>query len=240
MNLIKLKRIKNRSLLLIQKLLQKKDSADIFNNIYKNHLWGKSKNSSNFYSGEGSHDIKLTEAYIKSVSKFLSSIDAPKVLDLGCGDFEIGKKIASFASEYIACDVSSLVINQNKEKFKDLLNVKFMQLDGCQDILPESDIVIIRQVLQHLSNDDIKKVLTNIQSSGAQYLCITEHLPMNDNFIPNIDKPTGVGIRLSLCSGIDIEKHPFNFNSKLTSILNSSDNIAEGLNSRLVTSLYAL
>lgn len=158
---------------------------------------------------------------------------------MGCGDFEVGKNLIPYIHEYIAADVSQLIIEQNKKIFADT-GVKFIHFDGSKNEMIQADIVIIRQVLQHLSNGDIEKILENIKKSGAKYLCITEHLPYEKGFTPNIDKPSGVGIRLGLGSGICIEEHPFKFPSKSIKVLLNIETKAEGLKSFLQTKLYTL
>ena len=42
-----------------------------------------------------------------------------------------------------------------------------------------------------------------------KYLIITEHLPEDVNFVPNIDMLTGPYIRLDKNSGVDLTKNPF-------------------------------
>ena len=43
-----------------------------------------------------------------------------------------------------------------------------------------------------------------------KYLVITEHLPENQEFVPNIDMDSGPFIRLDKNSGVDLTKNPFN------------------------------
>jgi SAM-dependent methyltransferase len=212
---------------------------DIFNNIYQNRLWGEDSKDYKFFSGEGSHDQNLTKEYINHVTNFIKKTNCLSILDLGCGDFRVGKCLAPHTEKYYAADVSDLVVEQNKDKYKDL-NVEFIHLDATIDAIPKVDLIIVRQVLQHLSNQDINKVLNNINLSKPKYLCITEHLPIEKSFTSNIDKPTDHGIRLSLGSGVRIEDPTFLFAYKSKSKLISINTIAEGLQSRLVTYLYVL
>lgn len=69
-----------------------------------------------------------------------------------------------------------------------------MLLDCVECKIPKVDIVLARQVLQHLSNIQIAKFIRNLEKS-CRYLIITEHLPQGQ-FVPNHDKATGPGIRL--------------------------------------------
>lgn len=232
-----LRKIKNTINLTLSKLKPKTNSNEVFDKIYKNRLWGKNENDERLYSGEGSHDPHLTDEYIKVIKDLLISFDNPSVLDLGCGDFEVGKNFIPYVKNYIAADVSSIMIEQNKKRFSDS-SVRFLHLDGSKDQIPKVDIILLRQVLQHLSNDDIENMLNNITLSGAKCLCVTEHLPIDEKFVSNIDKPTGVGIRLGLGSGIDVEKYPFEFNVDSSKILIEINTFAEGLKSKLVTKQY--
>ncbi len=234
-----LKKIKNKINLALINLKSETNSNEIFNKIYENRLWGKEADNDRLFSGEGSHDPSLTNEYIKVIKDLLITFDNPSVLDLGCGDFEIGKQFIPHVNNYIAADVSSIMIEQNKKRFSDS-GVNFLHLDGSKDEIPTVDIILLRQVLQHLSNNDIKSILENIKKSNSKFLCVTEHLPINEKFIPNIDKPTGVGIRLGLGSGVNIEKHPFTLDNSSCTLLISIETVAEGLKSRLVTKLYNL
>jgi hypothetical protein len=186
------------------------NTQDIFSEIYQKGLWGKSDDPNQpFYSGSGSHDESITVVYIQKVGAFLNSYpNKPNVADLGCGDFSVGSQLRSYCNSYVACDIVPEVIEHNKYKYKNL-NVDFRVLNIITDSLPPGDIVFIRQVLQHLSNEHIKNLIPKLQASYS-YLILTEHLPSSNTFPPNIDKPAGPDIRLGYNSGIFLTKPPFN------------------------------
>jgi hypothetical protein len=50
-------------------------------------------------------------------------------------------------------------------------------------------------------------------------MVLTEHLPICDSFVHNVDKPTGPGIRLSYNSGIVLTSPPFNLKVEAERIL---------------------
>ena len=177
--------------------------------IYEKHLWGGSE--SKFYSGEGSHLDELVQPYIKVVKEFLTSFEQPiTVCDLGCGDFNVGKKLVKYTKNYIGVDIVERLIEYNKEKYK-AENLEFQCLDIAADDLPVADCVMIRQVLQHLSNQEVQNILQKL--SAYQYVIVTEHIPEGE-FVPNIDIISGQGIRLKKRSGINLLKSPFNLNIK--------------------------
>jgi hypothetical protein len=211
--------IPNPALQIIRKYLAEKTleqkykgmtTQEVFTKIYEENAWGKSGDpSQKFCSGTGSHDKVIVSEYIKSIQSFLGSFDEkPNVVDLGCGDFFIGSNIRSLCNNYTACDIVPNLISFNKEKYKEL-NIDFQVLDLTEDELPKGDIVFIRQVLQHLSNRHIKNAIPRI-SANYKFLVLTEHLPKHNDFEPNLDKPAGPDIRLSIGSGLVLTKSPFN------------------------------
>ena len=134
----------------LQKTKKPWPTHKVMEQIYEMKLWGN--NNSNFYSGEGSHHPKIIEPYISVVSTFLKSFKQPLVVcDLGCRDFNVGKHFIIHVKKYIAIDIVSSLIDFNSKIYKND-NLEFHCLDISKDNLPQADCVIIRQVLQHLSN----------------------------------------------------------------------------------------
>ncbi len=196
-----------------------KSNQEIFEEIYQQNIWGKSTDdNSPFFSGGGSHGTDVVDSYVANVENFLRSIQKkPVIVDLGCGDFNIGKHFFPLSAKYIGCDVVSSLVDFNKQKYVNK-NLSFIHLDAVKDELPKGDIVIIRQVLQHLSNSQIHAVLNKVKLKYT-YLILTEHLPKKENFIANVDIPAGHLIRANINSGLDIEKPPFNFEAKNKKII---------------------
>ena len=201
--------------------------------IYEKNLWGG--NPSEFYSGEGSHDPALVIPYINVISDFLQSFDTPlTICDLGCGDFNVGKELLEYAAHYYAVDIVPDLIEYNQAKFQ-ASNITFHCLDVAIDELPTGDCALVRQVLQHLSNQEVQQILEKL--SRYRYVIITEHLPSGD-FEPNKDKISGQGIRLKQNSGIDVLAAPFHWKVKEAKELLSLE--LENGKGRIVTTLYVL
>lgn len=174
--------------------------------IYELNLWGGGE--AEFYSGLGSHHLELLEPYVNVVSTFLKSFEAPlTVCDLGCGDFNVGRHLLPYCKQYVGVDIVEPLIQRNKEKFRQE-GLAFVSLDIAEDELPDGDCVLLRQVLQHLSNAEVEKVLNKL--SKYKYVILTEHIP-EGNFEPNLDIISGQGIRLKKNSGLDITAPPFNY-----------------------------
>ena len=206
-------------------------TKDAMAQIYEQNLWGGKK--SQFYSGLGSHHPETVNQYIAIVSAFLKDFKTPPVVcDLGCGDFNIGKELVIFTKKYIAVDIVPDLIAHNKKEFK-AANLEFHALDIATDVLPSGDCAILRQVLQHLSNAEIQRVVKKLYS--FKYVILTEHLPEGE-FEPNKDVISGQGIRLKKQSGVKLSASPFNFKAKEERQLLSVP--APGFRGILVTTLY--
>jgi hypothetical protein len=95
----------------------------------------------------------------------------------------------------------------------------FAQLDILEDELPEGDVCFVRQVLQHLSNEQICRVLGKLKKYNRVYL--TEHYPTDNGSIrPNIDKIHGADVRVYRNSGVYFSEPPFQLpRDRLTQIL---------------------
>ena len=104
----------------------------------------------------------------------------------------------------------------NRGHFK-FSNVDFLCLNIVEDDLPDGDVIFLRQVLQHLSNQHIQKVLDKCRKYS--FWVVTEHLPADKNFKPNADINAGCGIRLLFNSGVDLMKPPFNVDAPIVRVL---------------------
>lgn len=199
--------------------------------VYEMNLWGGS--NYDFYSGEGSHESSIINPYLHEIKRFLTSFDSQlTVCDLGCGDFNIGKQLVEFSKQYIGIDIVESLINRNIDKYKSS-NLEFQCMDIASDDLPLTDCVILRQVLQHLSNNEVIKIVQKLNK--YKFIILTEHVP-EGKFIPNIDIISGQGIRLKKNSGINLMAPPFNLEVKnKKEILSIKSKCSKGL---IVTTIY--
>ncbi|MGK0386467.1 MAG: hypothetical protein ACI849_001084 [Patiriisocius sp.] len=206
-------------------------TKDAMKQVYEMKLWGDNK--SDFYSGIGSHHPEIVIPYIEVLHSFLSSFQLPLIVcDLGCGDFNIGKELVSHTKKYVAVDIVEDLIEHNTSTFKEY-NLEFRCLDIAVDDLPSGDCVFVRQVLQHLSNAEVQRILTKL--TDFKYIIITEHIPERD-FTPNKDIISGQGTRLKKNSGVNVLLPPFNFKvKKEKQLLSITLNDNKG---SIVTTLY--
>jgi 2-polyprenyl-3-methyl-5-hydroxy-6-metoxy-1,4-benzoquinol methylase len=191
---------------------QAKSTAEIFSEIYQSGEWGNSQDQ--YDSGTGSSEDRFIQPYCNLVGEFVAGLDRDglTIVDLGCGDFRVGGAVLAVCesrlSKYIAVDIVPSLIEHNK-LHNQVNKVEFVCQNIIDEDLPKGDICFVRQVLQHLSNQQIQQILAKI-SKSYRYVFITEHQPTDETgVVPNLDKPHGGDIRLFDGSGVYLGKPPF-------------------------------
>lgn len=208
-----------------------RSAKEVMNTIYKEKRWGGKKHD--FYSGIGSHAADIVNPYVKCIVIFLKGFDEKlNVCDLGCGDFNVGKQLVPFTAKYTGVDIVEDLVERNKAQYKEA-NLEFYCLNIADDELPQGDCVLIRQVLQHLSNADILKVLKKL--ALYKYVIVTEHIP-GGKFVSNKDKRTGQGTRMAKGSGVVLSEPPFSWKPEKERELLRLNFGSKG--SQIVTTLY--
>jgi 2-polyprenyl-3-methyl-5-hydroxy-6-metoxy-1,4-benzoquinol methylase len=191
-------------------------NSDIFSQIYSENRWGKTLNQDGkerFFSGSGSHDQEVVANYVGAIQAWVAQQRGPiKAVDVGCGDFNIGSRLVPVFDDYLALDVVPELIEFNRQKWSET-GARFMVADITADEIPGADVVLVREVFQHLSNQHIASALKNI-SNNFGYLLLTESRPRSGEYVANLDKPTGPGTRSQFGSGLDVQKPPFSLECK--------------------------
>lgn len=187
-----------------QSKFAEKSVSETFSEIYEKNVWGGA--AGEFYSGEGSTE-KYAARYAETVKKFIAENNVKKVVDLGCGDFRVASQFVSGDFHYAGCDVvPNLIEHLNKTYGNE--NVEFYCRNIVVDELPDGDLCLIRQVLQHLSNREIERILANVKK--YKYLIVTEQYPNpKKQIVPNLDIPHGPDVRLHFDSAVFLDKPPF-------------------------------
>jgi hypothetical protein len=182
---------------------------EVFSRIYKKNRWGK-ETKADFCSGSGSSEERVVKPYIESIIRYIQEHHPnrkPDIVDLGCGDFTLGQNFIDHCSQYQGVDiVPDLISYLQTNNFP--RHVQFMCLDIIEDQLPNGEICFLRQVLQHLSNQQILNILQKL--SKYRTIFITEHYPAdNPGIVHNLDIVHGSGIRLQKNSAVYLDKPPF-------------------------------
>lgn len=132
---------------------------EIFTEIYEKNIWGG--------SGGGSSPENTVE-YRALLQKFLKDHDIKTVVDYGCGDWSFSKLIDWSDVLYVGMDCVESVVEENFYKFGSE-NIKFLSPLG---VMVQSDLLILKDVLQHWSNKDIDIFLRSVVNNH-KYILIT-------------------------------------------------------------------
>ncbi len=189
-------------------------NAERFGEIYRKKLWGGDQQT-DFHSGAGSVPEDVA-SYISGVRGVLSQLPPSHVVEIGCGDFAVGARLSDLARTYTACDVVPELIERNRRMFV-RENLRFVAVDAVTDPLPSGDLVIVKQVFQHLRNDQIQAILRKLAQYHMWIIC--EHIPVDSQFVPNADMLAGAGTRLAVNSGVVLTEKPFSVRPRSSHIL---------------------
>lgn len=181
---------------------------EVFTEIYETNQWGGA--AGEFCSGTGTADAHTVAAYVAAVTALADTegFRGRDFVDLGCGDFRVGRDLLPLCSRYTGVDVVKALIEQHRQAHGGP-NAAFLHLDIVHDDLPAGDVCFVRQVLQHLSNAEISAVLAKL--ARYSWVFITEHYPTdNPRIRPNRDKVHGGDVRVYENSGVYLTEPPFN------------------------------
>lgn len=176
------------------------DRSTVFSEIYKENKWGCPETK----SGVGS-TFFMTALIRERLPLLLKWLKVKSVLDLPCGDFNWMLYISMDDIKYIGADIVTSIIEINNNSGWANKNRVFTELDGCCDELPKMDLILCRDLVVHLPNDDILTLLRNFVSSGSKYLLLTRFL------IQYGHKPVNANIQLGDFRAVDICSTPFEF-----------------------------
>ncbi len=177
---------------------------DAFTTIYKERLFGDIPGEK-FYSGDGSTG-HFANVYCKLVEDLIREKGIRSLVDLGCGDFRIGACIAPLVEKYVGVDIVPDLIDHHQAN-RGSEQTSFACLDIVDDPLPAGDLCLLRQVLQHLNNDEIATVLEKL--TAYKWVLVTENVSAGDVKFPNVDHVHGPDTRLVEGSGVFLTEPPF-------------------------------
>jgi len=169
--------------------------AGTFNRIYAEGTWGRDA-SGRGVSGTGS-TLAITQEYRAYIEDFIRTHGVTSVVDAGSGDWGFSSAIDWGGASYLGVDIASDVVAAVRSRHE-TDKVRF-QVGDITDELPPADLLISKDVLQHLSNDLVHKFIrNNLRPGRYKWVILT-----NDRGSGNPDVASG-GHR-----GIDLAAPPF-------------------------------
>lgn len=163
----------------------------IFNDIYENDKWGGADKS-----GNGS-TLEATEVIREQLPLLFDKYNISSMLDIPCGSLNwISQVKFPKGFRYIGADIVPALIDANINQLDIFEDGWFDLLDITRDKLPKVDLILVRDLLGHFTNANVKLALKNIKASGSKYLLATT-FPLHET--PN-DIKTGEWRPINLAS----------------------------------------
>lgn len=148
-------------------------AGEVFSEIYKKRLWGPEAKS-----GSGSTLIEA-RPFVDMVNRLMRKYKWNTVLDLGCGDGFVGSMLE--CGGYIGVDCEQSVIDECKIKYpkNDYYCLDFLE---NSDIIYDSDVLLIKDVLHHWPKADIVRFLdTLIESKKYKAIIVITDCQQHSN-----------------------------------------------------------
>ena len=171
-------------------------NVDVFGDIYNRNDWGATETVS------GNAATKFETCFLRQdLLILINFLGIESITDVGCGDLNwMADILKNSRVKYCGVDVVPLLLDECRKRIHGGL-IEFVLAHSLSDALPYGDLVICRNVMVHLSLENIDKLLTSIRKVGAKYVALTT---FTDNSRENVDIVDG------LWRPINLQKAPFN------------------------------
>lgn len=175
-----------------------------FSRIASTNMWGSPETP----CGPGS-TLEACRPILATLPAWLSEFKVKSIVDLGCGDWHWMKCMGLVGIRYDGFDIIKAFILANKQRYETDF-VRFYHADILEAELPTADLVICKDVLGHLPNDLVIKVLEKVKASGAKLLAASTSIVW-----PASNRE---GMKVGMFSPIDLEGEPFSLGIPLAQV----------------------
>ena len=143
--------------------------ADRFSVTYDKKIWTLGRSDTPL-SGAGS-SLSVTSGIRANLPSALAQIGCRTMLDVGCGDLTWMSTI-DIPADYIGIDVVQSVIERNITLHANTRR-EFRCMDAINEEIPDADTILCREILFHLSFEDIRHLLCNFAKKPRNWLIAT-------------------------------------------------------------------
>jgi len=166
----------------------------VFSDIYANAKWGQG-------SGPGSNPSVLND-YRSFLERFIRLNDIASVVDVGCGDWQFSRYVNFGGASYLGLDVVDSVVETNTQAFGSA-RVVFQKAPADPADIPGGDLIVIKDVLQHLSDAQIMTYRDLIRSKFRFGLITNSRIKG--------DVPLNIDIQPGEFRCLDLNAAPYHF-----------------------------
>jgi hypothetical protein len=123
---------------------------------------------------EGTRNIRA------QLPALFAELGIKRLLDAPCGDFNWMARTDLSMVDYIGADYDAAHVAATRTRASSPREFAprskaCLRLDIVNNRLPEADLMLCRDFLQHLPNGDVHKVLANFQAGGIRWLLATSY-----------------------------------------------------------------
>lgn len=122
-------------------------------------------------SGDGS-TLRNTKNLRELLPRLFTELNIRTFFDCPCGDWFWAQKLDLSQVQYFGADITPITVSENARCFTKS-NINFLQMDWTCSIPPAVDLILVRDVLFHMPDAAVQKVLSSIHRSGSKYLATT-------------------------------------------------------------------
>lgn len=187
------------------------DHNEYFSQLYAAGGWGGECGS-----GGGSLPQNTLE-YREFLSKFIKDNNIKRVYDFGCGDWCFSRLIDWSDVKYTGVEVVKSLVDANNEKYK-TDNIKFLYMKDAEKFYRnKGDLLILKDILQHWSNDEITEFLDNV-ISNFDFILITNSCMQQEDWEDTDNRNRPLSCKYYPLKKYNIE-HLFNYGDKEVSVI---------------------
>lgn len=152
----------------------------IFTDIYTNNYWQGTES----LAGEQS-SLSATRGLRQELLKLWDELHITTIVDAGCNDYYWMQTCDMKLRTYIGIDIVPAMIEKNRYHYADAQHY-FLCLDVSTEIVPQADMIICRNVLNHVDVYTACAMLRNFKASGSTFLLLTTHAhnKVNHDILP--------------------------------------------------------
>jgi len=152
-----------------------KSVEEVFSQIWRENRWGSQESR----SGAGS-ELAATRAIREALPRIVQTRGIRVLLDAPCGDFHWMQHVDLGRCRYIGVDIVSAMVDELQRTFG-REDRTFLHGNIIEGPLPAADLVLCRDCLFHLTDDQIFAALRQFRATGACWLLTTTYLDVEAN-----------------------------------------------------------
>lgn len=160
---------------------------DVFNDFANTGHWIANKDKNGVANGESisgsGSEVAVTATVRKCLGEWIHKYNVSLFLDVPCGDGNWQGLIPGIDNiAYRGYDIAELAVKRAQEKNAKHASMSFDTLDLTSAIPAEKpDMIMVRDVIQHLTLTQGTSMLLNAKRSGAKYLAVTSFASTKEN-----------------------------------------------------------